>query len=261
MKNTAFKFLLAALLAFPSLVRADDAKPATKHMLIVTVCKTYRHAAIPTGVKVVTKLGADSGIWDVDQADTDADLATKMSPDALKKLDCIFFLSTTGDIGVPDKAAFLDWIKAGHAFIGAHAATDTFHGKNGEVDPYIDMIGGEFVTHNSAKVDCVVDDPKHPADAKLPNPYTVFDEIYIMKNFSREKVHMLLHLDKGPGTGAPGYFPISWCKEYGQGKVFYTALGHEEAVWNSPEFQSHLLGGIKWALGLEAGDATPQAAK
>ncbi|HWF17702.1 MAG TPA: ThuA domain-containing protein, partial [Verrucomicrobiae bacterium] len=131
-----------------------------------------------------------------------------------------------------------------------HSATDTFHGENG-VDPYIEMIGGEFVEHTVAKVDCIVVDPKHPSTRHFGKVFPVFDEIYMMKNFSPDKVHLLLRLDKVPGSETPGNFPISWCKSYGGGKVFYTALGHEDAVWENPDFQLHLLGGIKWALGLE----------
>jgi uncharacterized protein len=256
------KFLFAAAIALTvaGCASADDAKPAPKRLLVVTVCKTYRHPSIPTGERVVGELGTNSGEFTVDYARTDEDLAQKMTPEALKNYDGVFFLSTTGEIPVPDKAAFLDWIKSGKAFIGAHAATDTFHGHGPGVDPYIDMIGGEFVTHNTARVECINDDPKHPANAKFGATYTVTDEIYIMKNFSQDKVHMLLHLDKGPGSGAPGYYPISWCKNYGAGKVFYTALGHGEDVWESPDYQAHLLGGIEWALGLKPGDATPQAA-
>ena len=57
---------------------------------------------------------------------------------------------------------------------------------------------------------------------------------------------------------------------HGQGRVFYTSLGHREDVWNADEknrknskevseaYQQHLLNGIKWALGLEPGSAAPQ---
>jgi type 1 glutamine amidotransferase len=66
-------------------------------------------------------------------------------------------------------------------------------------------------------------------------------------------------INHAPGSNQPGDYPVSWCKKYGQGNVFYTSLGHEDAVWESNDFQLHLFGGIKWALGLEKGDATPQA--
>jgi type 1 glutamine amidotransferase len=201
-------------------------------------------------------------------------LAEKMNAAALQNYDAVIFANTTGDLPLPDPQAFLDWIKSGKGFVGAHSATDTFPGFR----PYIEMIGGEFKTHGAqVSVDIINQDKECAACRHLPMTWTVFDEIYQMKNFDRTKVHGLLTLDKHPNNKTPGDYPIAWIKEYGQGRVFYTSLGHREDVWepnspaqgggfkNSPEvalaYQQHLLGGIKWALGLEKGDAKPQASK
>ena len=120
----------------------------------------------------------------------------KLSPASLKNYDGVVFASTTGDLPIPDKQGFLDWIKAGHAFIGMHAATDTFHGWPG----YIDMIGGEFKTHGpQVGVACINDDPDHPATAHLPKVWRIQqEEIYQFKNFDPTKVHELLSLDQNP---------------------------------------------------------------
>jgi type 1 glutamine amidotransferase len=197
-------------------------------------------------------------------------LAQKMSPVALKNYDGVIFANTTGDLPLPDKQAFINWVKDGHAFIGMHSASDTFH----NFKPYVEMIGGEFQSHGAqAGVDCLNEDAKHPACKHLESSWGVFDEIYILKSFERSTVHMLLGLDKEPNKKTEGYFPVAWCKEFGKGRVFYTSLGHREDVWddeltsgrkNTPEvakaYQQHILGGIKWALGLEKGDAKPQTA-
>lgn len=250
---------LAVLMGSALIGQAQDAaKPAPKKLLLVTLTKGWGHSSIPTGIKVTKELAEKSGAFTVDTVATDGEMATKMTAEALKNYDGVFFLSTTGELPLPDKAAFLDWIKSGKAFIGAHSATDTFHGPGPGVDPFIDMIGGEFLTHTETKVECINEDPTHPATQGLGKTWVLTDEIYILKNFNRDRVHMLLSLDKAPGGGQPGYYPISWCKKYGQGNVFYTALGHENAMWEDPVFQKHLLGGIKWSLGLEKGDATPQ---
>ena len=195
-------------------------------------------------------------------------LAEKMSPEALKNYDAVIFANTTGDLPMPDKQAFLDWIKSGKGFVGMHSATDTFHGFAG----YIDMIGAEFKTH-AAQVEVDVHQPG-PGMPDLPAPagqdWKVFDEIYQFKNFDPSKVHGLLTLDKHPNNKTPGDYPISWCKEYGKGRVFYTSLGHREDVWDptwpdrknpkevAEAYQKHILGGIKWALGLEKMNAKPQ---
>jgi len=191
-----------------------------------------------------------------------------LSPENLKNYDGVIFDSTTGVLPLPDKAGFFKWIAEGHAFIGLHSATDTFHN-----DPeYLEMIGAEFKVHGAqVAVDCQNEDPQHPATRMLPATWTVFDEIYQFKNFDRTKLHVLLDLDRHPNNHTPGFFPLSWCKPYHQGRVFYTALGHREDVWdpaakdrkNSPEvakqYQEHVLGGIRWALGLAPGSDTPNS--
>ena len=48
-------------------------------------------------------------------------LAEKMSPEALKQYDAVIFANTTGDLPLPDKQAFLDWIKSGKGFVGMHS--------------------------------------------------------------------------------------------------------------------------------------------
>ena len=51
-----------------------------------------------------------------------------------------------------------------------------------------------------------------------------------------------------PEAGQPGDLPLAWAKDYGRGRVFYTALGHREDVWQSALYQQHILGGIRWVL-------------
>src|SRR5436190_641455 len=87
--------------------------------------------------------------------------------------------------------AFLDWIKSGKAFIGMHSASDTLHNT-----PYVEMLGGEFETHHAqVEVDCINESAKHLACSHLGPTFHVKDEIYLIKNFERSKVHPLLMLD------------------------------------------------------------------
>jgi type 1 glutamine amidotransferase len=144
------------------------------------------------------------------------------------------------------------------------------------------MIGGAFRTHGpQVTVECINLDPAHAACKSLPARWTVYDEIYQLRDFDRTKVHglvsldklMLTQKDKDAKNATPGDYPISWGRMHGKGRVFYTSLGHREDMWdptyqdkagrmNSPEiakqFQQHLLGGILWALNLAPGSATPQ---
>jgi type 1 glutamine amidotransferase len=188
----------------------------------------------------------------------------KLAPANLKNYDGIVFASTTGDLPIPDPQGLLDWLKAGHAFIGIHAASDTFHHWPG----FIDMIGGEFDHHGAQlSIDCLNQDPLHPATAALPKVWTIpQEEVYQFKHYDPEKVHDLLILDKKPEKPfTPGHYPVAWCKRYGNGRVFYTSLGHREDIIdadpnlpnrkNPPEtsksYRAHILGGIEWALSLK----------
>ena len=256
--SRAFK---AAILLLAATVFTISTSAAQKKLLVVTATQGFRHSSIPLAEKVLAGLGEQSGVFTVDYArggtngKASDDIIEKMSPEALKNYDGVIFANTTGDLPIPDKEAFLKWIQSGKAFIGMHSASDTFHG----YPAFIEMIGGEFLSHGpQVGVECINEDPEHPATKHLGAKYPIYDEIYILKNFHREKVHGLLTLDKEPNKLYPGDFPIAWCKQVGRGKLFYTSLGHREDVWLSENYQQHIMGGIKWALGLADGESKPQ---
>lgn len=247
------KTLILGLLAFFALSSTVYGAGPQKKLLVVTVTKGFRHTdSIAVAERVIAELGKKSGKFEVDYVRTDEDMATKMTAAALKNYDGVFFASTTGSLPLPDREAFLSWIRAGKGFAGAHAATDTLH----DFLPYLDMIGGEFRTHGAqVEVECIVQDGKHPATKHLGKTVTVTDEIYLFDRYDRDTLHLLLDLDKHPNTKEPGHHGIAWCKAYGKGKVFYTELGHRVDVWEKPWYQEHVLGGILWSLGLAKGSS------
>jgi len=260
---------LAAILVLGSTLAAGA---APKKVLVVTVTKGFRHSSIPTAERVLAELGKADGSYEVDYVRTDADMAAKMTPTALEGYDGVIFANTTGDLPIPDVGAFLRWLEGGKAFLGMHSATDTFRGHK-PLHPYTVMINGEFLTHgDQVDVEAFNGDPAFPSNRHLGGSFKVFDEIYILSGYQRKAVKALLDLDQHPNTRMPGHYPISWARFYGKGRVWYTSLGHREDVWDAdPElkgrrndvsvsqaYQKHILGGIRWALGLEAGDATPQ---
>lgn len=295
MKNSSW-FSIATAVAAGLLAGLQTVQAAPKKVLVVSTTTGFRHSSIETGEVVIERLAKQTGEFTVefarvnpnadefkgengrpDKAKADAAvtkvLAEKLSPAALANYDGIIFCNTTGELPLPDREAFLDWIKSGKGFVGMHAATDTLKAFPG----YVDMIGGAFRSHGAqVEVEALNQDKACAACQHLGDTWKVYDEIYLLRNFDRSKVHGLLSLDKHPNNKTPGDYPIAWIKEYGQGRVFYTSLGHREDVWdpdwkdrngqrmNPPEvskaYQQHILGGIRWALGLVPGDARPQTA-
>ena len=204
-------------------------------------------------------------------------LATYLNPETLRTFDGVYFNSTVGELPFPDIDDFFRWVAEGGAIMGNHAASDSMH----QTPEYAAMLGGEFQRHGQQATGRMVNfDPDHPAMTGWGGTREVFDELYMFRpNYDRTKVHSLVSMverpDDGLGVaGEPGWFPVAWTKMYGRGRVFYTSFGHREDVWdpnwtdgngqrrNSPEvaeaFQAHLLGGIRWALGLADGSAEPQ---
>ncbi len=166
------------------------------------------------------------------------------------------------------KERLLAAVASGKGFLASHCGSDTFHspghiaGKSreeqAERDPYIAMLGGEFISHGpQQKAGQRIVDPKFPGfgdiDPKsiVDGEFVVEDEWYSLKNFP-DDLHVILAMDtqgmNGKDYQRPPY-PSTWARRHGKGRVFYTSMGHREDVWTNPNFQRMLLGGLAWAFG------------
>jgi uncharacterized protein len=189
----------------------------------------------------------------------------------------VFF--TTGDLTTPGtdknppmrpqgKQALLDAIQNGVGFVGVHAASDTFHTQpdppdlsnryvaHGEQsDPYLRMVGGEFIIHGRDKdprlqtANVVIVDPKFPGLEGVKSPASFNEEWYSLKDFAPD-MHVTLVLDTSTMNGnaykrAP--YPVSWARMQGQGRVFFSAMGDRPENWSNQFMLDVLAGGIRWA--------------
>jgi hypothetical protein len=267
---------------------AADGK--TKRILMLTRSQGYEHSVVKRRVpselshaeRIVTDLGAKRGFEVTATKDGRVFL-----PGELDQYDAFFFYTSGdltkegGDKNPPmppeGKEALLKAIADGKGFIGAHCASDTFHspGKGNEnqtpdqIDPYIAMLGGEFITHGEQlKAKMVVADKSFPGTKGLED-FTLYEEWYALKNFA-PNLHVILAQDtaetlagfeekrrQGNAMYQRPVYPATWARKHDQGRVFYTSMGHREDVWTNPVFQQILLGGIAWALGQVEADAAP----
>ncbi len=200
---------------------------------------------------------------------------TLFTPENIAKYDAFCFY-TTGDLTTwgkdnnppmskEGKAAFLEAIHNGKGFVGIHSATDSFHSGPEAVDPYIQMIGAEFIKHDKQQTARqIIADKKFPGMSAVPNDFGPFEEWYTQRNFS-PNVHVLLIQDTASMNHAGNYnrpnYPSTWAQMYGKGRAFYTSMGHRDDVWASPVFQSVLVGGLRWAVGDVDADVTPNINK
>jgi type 1 glutamine amidotransferase len=129
------------------------------------------------------------------------------------------------------------------------------------------MIGGYFDGHPWGTFDAplVVEDAEFPGMRHLAASFTMKDEIYQIKNFSRAEVRVLLSLDAGKIDlnkkeihRKDNDFAVVWARNYGKGRVLYNGLGHAPEVWDRPDIQKMWLEMVQWSMGLVPGDATPR---
>lgn len=230
-------------------VPGGGSTPASR-LLVVTHTAGFRHGSIPVAEATLRDIGAASGLYETEFCRTLDDVQRMLTKDALARFDAVFFANTTGSLGIPDLDAFLAWIAEGGAFLGAHSASDTYH----ESAAYLTMLGGEFQTHGAiVETEVVVDDASHPAVAHLAPRFRITDELYRFSRNSRADVRVLLSLDRNPndGVGAAGQpadLPMAWHRMHGQGRVFYTAFGHRDEVWQDARFREHLRQAIRWVM-------------
>src|SRR4051794_24188303 len=243
MKGLVFSLLFCA--AFCAAVNA-----APLRVLYVTHSAGYVHDSIPTSCSTLQSLGTRSGAFEVICSE---DLSL-ISADGLRDFDVLYFF-TSGELELSDrqKADMLAFVRDGKGFGGVHSATDTLY----TWPEYGDLIGAYFNGHPWYQdVGIRVEDAENPIVKDLAPSFRITDEIYQFREFSRDNVHVLLSLDTGsvdltaPEVARPdGDFPLAWFREYGLGRVFYTALGHSTDTWLDERFQGMLANALVWLGG------------
>jgi hypothetical protein len=254
---------------------------APKKLLVVTITTGFRHGpAIDAAEKVLPELAAKSGgefAFDFisqpgprpngDKAKSEGpawdakvkELFGKLAPAALTSAnyDGVIFCNTTGDLPLPDGEGFANWVKSGKAFIGMHAATDTLK----SMAPYYEMINGSFaghLWHAGGTYTFTNHETSHPTVAMFPASFEWKDEIYQYSHYNPESVRVLLSLDLAKSKPqAPYHVPVSWVRDVGAGRLFYTNLGHNPETWTNDTYQKHIVAGIRWALKIIDGPAQP----
>lgn len=254
-------------------------------------CVTRHNGQLSVAERILTDLGKRHG-FEVTCSKNGRDF----DHPEIESYDAFFFetqgnLTSKGHFGDPPlseqgKERFLNLIANGKGFIGAHCASDTCHSPGNanenqppdRQDPYIRMLGGEFVRHDSQQFGWMM-----VADGNFPglqgiDDFVLFEEWYALKNFNAQMHVILVQGTKGMNANSnrrnvfktsgmygtdyqrPPY-PATWAHLHQKGRVFYTSMGHRRKVWQNPIFHQVLLGGLAWALGNVEADISPNLSK
>ena len=261
-----------------------------RRILVFSATSGFRHKSIPTGKDALTRMGESTGAYVTVVSDDPANF----EPEALQTFDAVVLLNTTQDFFMPSRKAkdqfsevawtrlqarhdrlvdnLIEYVRGGGGLMGIHSATDSCYGHA----EYGQTIGGYFDGHPwtaNKRVTIVVENPDHAINQPVfgeVGDFELVEEMYQFKDepYSRERLKILLTLDpkrsdppKGELKREDGDYPVAWVQSVGEGRVFYTSLGHNHHIYTDPKMLQHFLAGIQFATGDLAADTTPSARK
>lgn len=244
--------LLALLLALVLAACATAPEPLRplegRRILVFSHTTGYRHASIEVARPALARLIAEAGGTAVLSEDP-----TQFDSDGLAGFDAIVLLSNTTLRREPAtewltgarRTNLQAFVRRGGGIVGIHAATDSHY----HWPWYGDLLGSRFQRHppGTPRGRLSVPDRGHPATTHLPETLEHTDEWYMIED-RQPGSRLLLTLDPASIGESGEAAPISWAREFGGGRVFYTALGHTAETYSEPFFLGHVRGGLAWVL-------------
>ena len=275
------EFLRTATMGGAALALPGSLFPAEKRsVLLFTKSSGWEHDVVKTTggnpsivERAIRKIGKTNG-FEVEATKDGRIFDSK----EFRAHSAVFFF-TTGDLtkSATDaqppmteqgKKVLLDAVADGLGFAGVHAASDTFHtqpdpedrsnryiARGEQSDAYLRMLGGEFITHGSEPrlqtANLIVNDGNFPGVQGVKSPVAFNEEWYSLKDFAPD-MHVILTLDTH-GMAGECYqrspYPVTWARQHGKGRVFYSAMGDRPENWQEPFFLNLVAGGLRWVVG------------
>lgn len=214
-------------------------------VLVFSRTAAFRHSSIEAGQECFAELGKE-----YDFAANGTEDPTQFTVENLAKYKAVVFLNTTGDVlNAKQEAALKHFVNSGGGFVGVHAAADTEY----DWPWYGQTVGAYFKRHPAIqKATVLVTDSSHPATKHLPNRWERTDEWYDYQSLppSGSKILCRMETTSYKDHSMGENHPITWCKESGNARTFYTGFGHTEESYKEPEFRKLLANAVLWAARL-----------
>ncbi|MDQ0822883.1 type 1 glutamine amidotransferase [Arthrobacter sp. V4I6] len=224
----------------------------------------FRHPSITTGEKTMLELAQKEGKFSATVTENPADLSMAN----LRNYDVLMWVSTTGKAPMTEqqREEVMRWSSCGGGNLGIHAALDSEYGWA----EHSQLFGAQFDSHphgaGDAPARIQVENHSDPTVAGWAgsDSFELSDEYYrwrgargvpgisLPRNLPGTDV--LLSLDEtsvreGIQTGSQPYEddqPIAWKRTYGEGRVFYNNMGHNDSTWSDPAYQGSIVSAIDW---------------
>ena len=238
-----------------------------RRMLVIESLHGMSHDTIPLKNVMIERMGKITGAWETEFSN---DLNNLKYP-KIKDYDGIFLNDIVGEFA--PEAAVRDglarFVREGGGMAGIHGTP--WGSRNW--DEFAEMIGAQSAPHRIEQGVMKIYDRTSPImkpfqekDINFKEEYYRFDtEGRGRLRWDKVRVLMTVELDNPAIEPRPwnGYkrpdniYPVSWIRNYGKGRVFYTSLGHMPETFMTPALVGHFLAGLQFMLGDLEADATP----
>lgn len=220
------------------------ATPTPRRLEILFLGDNGHHRPIERVPMAMSALGAKGINF------TYSDNLNSLNAKNLARYDAVLLFANWDSIPKPQEQALIDFVAAGKGFVAVHCASYCFRNS----PELVKMMGGQFWRHTWDTIRPVWTRPDHPAIMGT-QAFKTLDETYLHTKLQPDNLVLTereiqpdQYKDK-PNTKTE---PYTWVREYGKGRVFYTAYGHDENTWGQPAFMNLLEKGIRWAVGEQA---------
>ena len=208
------------------------------------------HDSIVASRKLLDELGQEQG-WQVYHSENGALFQAQY----LRRFHLIILNHKTGTTWtMHQRQALREYVEQGGTMLVLHAAGDA----SNYAWPWYrqQVVKTAFVDHpmrqHIQSAELIVEDHTHPATAHLPEIWRRSDEWYNFSLSPRDNTQVLVSIDEStydPEQSPMGQdHPMVWWHKVGDGRVFYSALGHTVQSYSEPEFRAFMAGAINWGL-------------
>jgi uncharacterized protein len=209
----------------------------------------FSHPSIPAGVRMLQNIAKKQGFETVTATNDN-----EITPEGLAKYEIVFHMNSTGELfqGGTKRKDYETWLRNNGAFAGMHGATDSGQ----SWDFYKEITGQYYDLHDpccaNAQIQWTAAGQNHPTSKGLPNPWSRSEEWYKFNRYSDWSTKAGFTVLSTVQTGSGGTRPVSFVREWGNFRAFYTSLGHEDGPYSDPDVIKHVTQGIMWAVRREA---------
>ena len=175
------------------------------------------------------------------------DRVTDLSGENLELYDALLLYANIDKIEPPEEQALLDYVAAGGGFVPLHCATYCFRNS----DRIVALMGAQFQRHGAGVFRATRARSDHPIMQGFGG-FESWDETYVHhKHNEKDREVLEFRID------SEGREPWTWIRTHGQGRIFYTAWGHDHQTWSNPGFHNLVERGIRWSAGDDPAAASP----